>query len=195
VEERNKAAVEALEGVLADEERPRVAVLYGVYHLKDLARRLEDLGLRPDTGAEAKAQLGKEAPVLPPDNSLVAWRIAMPGGGAAAGGGRGVQRYAAALVVGSLYLVVSTLDWFVLLRLVIKAIEALPLLPSVASLSTASDALPVPIPTVSLDSVSDDQVVDFSLGVLYLSLYIRRHRDILVSFTTGIVDWNQGLYE
>ena len=121
----------------------------------------------------------------------------LAGGGAAAGGEEAmpVRRYAAALVVGSLYLVVSTLDWFVLLRLVIKAVEALPLLPAIASFSLANNALPVPVPTVSLDGVTDDQVVDFSLGVLYFSLYIRRHRDILVSFTTGIVDWNKGLYD
>lgn len=200
VEERNKAAVEVLKGVLSDEDKPRVAVLYGVYHLKDLARRFEEIGLSPLQGSQeqiegstfgGKEEGGKEVPRLPPNNRLVAWRMAMP----SAVSPEGLQRYSAALLVGSLYLVASTLDWLVLLRLVIKAIEALPLLPSIASISSASDALPVPVPTVSLDRVSDDQVVDFSLGLVYLSLYIRRHRDILVSFTTGIVDWNKGLYD
>ena len=43
-------------------------------------------------------------------------------------------------------------------------------------------------------SALTDQVVDTSLGIVYLSLYVQRHSALLQSFSTQMIDWNKGLF-
>ena len=45
------------------------------------------------------------------------------------------------------------------------------------------------------EPMTEDQVVDTSLGVVYLSLYLQRHSALLQSFSTQVIDWNKGLFQ
>ena len=48
--------------------------------------------------------------------------------------------------------------------------------------------------TIFASALTDDQVVDTSLGLVYLSLYVQRHSALLQSFSTQMIDWNKGLF-
>ena len=48
--------------------------------------------------------------------------------------------------------------------------------------------------TMLASALTDDQVVDTSLGIVYLSLYVQRHSALLQSFSTQMIDWNKGLF-
>ena len=97
VEERNKVAMSVLEGVLADAKEgtpAKVAMLYGVYHLQDLTRRLKELGFELEPLQQSQSEEDekeeeekdkdkdkeqkKSLPALPKGNLLTAWRIEMP---------------------------------------------------------------------------------------------------------------------
>ena len=165
-----------------------VAVLYGAYHINDLSKRFGEIGLKLSTVPLPVVSGGANIPELPANNTMVAWTIPRPVGvdRLAVGGDfmHTFRRYSPVMTVSSLYLVVSTLDWLVLLRLVINSAEAF------FSLFSSVGQYNAPIV-----EISNDQVLDFSLGVVYLSLYFKRHTDLLGSLTTGVVDWNKGLYD
>ena len=48
--------------------------------------------------------------------------------------------------------------------------------------------------TIFASALTDDQVEDTSLGIVYLSLYVQRHSALLQSFSTQMIDWNKGLF-
>jgi hypothetical protein len=127
---------------------------------------------------------------------LTAWSIKLPTAGGTSSPGD-VATYAPILITGALYLLVSTFDWLILLRLVINAVRGFPSVGEVLGQTAARMLGGAAILDDSLDlaHITDDQVVDTSIGVVYLSLYLQRHNALLQSFSTQVIDWNKGLFQ
>lgn len=176
-----------------DEGRLTVAVLYGAYHVNDLAARfVNDLGLVPlttSTAAAAAETASSSKPPGAPDN-LTCWRIQAPSLGRAlsstsSNGGSDIAtrntKTLAVLAAGvGLYLFVGAMDWLLLCDVLAKALQVF----VEGSLSLLPDA-PPPLPPL------DTTVL---VAGFYLLFYVQRHLYMLRQIGLVGIQWDRGLF-
>eukprot|EP01036_Dinobryon_divergens_P029509 gene29509-38613_t len=179
------------------EGRLTVAVLYGAYHVNDLAERfVNDLGLVPSTTTTATAETISSSKPDVPDN-LTCWRIQAPSLGRAlsptsgddsgSGSGSGSDittrntKTLAVLAGGvGLYLFAGAMDWLLLCDVLAKALQVY-VEGSLSLLPEAPPTLP-PLDTTVL------------VAGFYLIFYIQRHLYMLRQIGLVGIQWDRGLF-
>ena len=189
-----------------DEGRLTVAVLYGAYHINDLAARfVNDLGLVasatiPD--AIAASGVATQMSMHDVQDNLTCWRIQTPTLGRALSStsldnkdeiavvDNGNPRTLAVLAAGvGLYLFVGAMDWLLLCDVLAKALQVfvegyLSLLPAAA---VAAQSPPTLAPLPPLDTT-------VLLAGFYLIFYVQRHLYMLRQIGLVGIQWDRGLF-
>ena len=189
-----------------DEGRLTVAVLYGAYHINDLAARfVNDLGLVASTtitDAIAASGVATQISMHDAQDNLTCWRIQTPTLGRALSStsldnedeiavvDNGNPRTLAVLAAGvGMYLFVGAMDWLLLCDVLAKALQVfvegyLSLLPAAA---VAAQSPPTLAPLPPLDTT-------VLLAGFYLIFYVQRHLYMLRQIGLVGIQWDRGLF-
>ena len=164
VKQRNSECCRVLQGFLSEYDESdktrevKIAILYGAFHIKDLSSQLLSMGLEP-------------AQSTSPLSELAAWTIPLeekvPGLSASL-----FTRFGYPIAATALYLVLGTVDWYLLLRFVTEAIEAW-----------------------TTPRGDNSVLASLAPGTAYLLTYIQRHTALHVRVSNVAVDWQRGLFD
>lgn len=163
---------------------PRIAVLYGAYHIEDLSKRFVSMGLRPVSTLPSAAALTPNSldtsKVEDPPSHLVAWSMRRPRSQAG-----GMLSTPASLVatIGTatpLYLLFGGLDWWLLLHL------------SAAGVAFWSNGGPGGAANVVPDSPVISPV---AVALIYFMTYVQRRLALLQTISQVGLEWQRPLFE
>jgi hypothetical protein len=148
-----------------------IAIIYGVYHMADLTRRLREHGFSPARDKDA--------------DTLTAWNIPLSQTSALSGG-PSQRTYVPAAAFAFLYLAVNAIDWWVLFQLLAQLAESMT--QHAHDFNSAADSSAGGIAGAHPVVVSAGQAVGYAI------LYVLRHNAVLRSLSYSAVHWDRGLF-
>jgi hypothetical protein len=137
----------------------RIAVLYGAFHIDDLSSKLQGLGFK---SLSTSALTAWEVPLL--ESVGTSQNAIQPA----------ITRILAIATAAVVYLVLSALDWYLLLDLTAEGLRDL---------------------FSSRFQASDEAVMRLSVEIVYLIFYIQRHSLLYNRASNVGVQWQRGLFD
>jgi hypothetical protein len=168
-----------------EENERKVAILFGCYHIDDMISKFKTLGLRENPAVNS--------------TKYTAWTVQAPGEFYADQNiTRGVSTTTVLATLSFLvgYLLLGTLDWFLLFEFIIDTtihvIGSLASTPSQLHSGTIYSGLQS---LLGVNEAINDQAYIVALLTLYTVSYFQRHLGLLRAVSTVGVEWDRGLFD
>lgn len=187
VAERNKACCDSISAFVLEQKKKqgsalpfKIGVMYGVYHMEDLYRRLTFAGF---DSVETEIVNNVNEPIPP------VWTMTYPDIFNSFGVLKLFRQISTATFAFLFYLTLDTLDW-------LSVIKCLVLSDFITQKASAILSVLSGTGIVTTESLHEDaQFVALAFQVIYISAYVQRHEWFRTSLSETVVEWDKSLYE